>query len=68
MKYIVKGSVRGTISQHNKLSAAIRSMRRDQRDCQSLPGGNCYSDVEIERADGEPLSDAEHEAIYYNAD
>ncbi len=61
-KYIVTGSVRGTISRHAKLSAAIRSMQKDQRDCRSL-GGGAYSDVSIEREDGEDLSDAEIEEI-----
>ncbi len=62
MKYIVTGSVRGTISRHNTLCAAIRSMRKDQRDCRSI-GGGAYSDVSIERADGEDLTDSEIEEI-----
>ena len=62
-RYDVRGSVRGTIStNHRTLSAAVRSMRRDCRQCASLGGGS-YSDVGIERADGEPLTEAEYEEI-----
>ena len=61
--YDVRGSVRGTIStNHRTLSAAVRSMRRDCRQCAGLGGGS-YSDACIERADGEPLTDAEYEEI-----
>lgn len=58
MKYIIKGSVRGTLSSHRTISGAFRSMRKDQKACASL-GGGAYSDVEIERADGEEMSDEE---------
>ena len=61
--YIVRGSVRGTISRHTKIIAAIRSLRKDRRACRSL-GGGAYSDCKIERADGEPLSEAEQAEIY----
>ena len=62
-RYDVRGSVRGTIStNHRTLSAAVRSMRRDCRQCASLGGGS-YSDASIERSDGEPLTDAEYEEI-----
>lgn len=61
-KYIVKGSVRGTISRHTKLSAAIRSMLKDERQCASL-GGGAYSDVSIFREDGEDLSESEIDEI-----
>ena len=62
-RYDVRGSVRGTIStNHRALSAAVRSMRRDCRQCASLGGGS-YSDVGIERSDGEPLTDAELDTI-----
>jgi hypothetical protein len=63
-KYIVKGDVRGIVSEHNKLSAAIRSMKKDERDCANLPGGNSYSDVMIERTDGEELTNSEAEEIF----
>ena len=63
IRYVVRGSVRGTIStNHRTLSAAVRSMRRDCRQCASLGGGS-YSDAYIERTDGEPLTDAECEEI-----
>ena len=63
IRYDVRGSVRGTIStNHRTLSAAVRSMRRDCRACSSLGGGS-YSDACIERADGEPLTEAECEEI-----
>ena len=62
MKYIVKGSVRGTISKHNALSAAIRSMRKDQKQCRKL-GGGAYSDARVQRADGEDLTYSEKEEI-----
>ena len=62
-RYVVRGSVRGTIStNHRTLSAAVRSMRRDCRQCAGLGGGS-YSDACIERADGEPLTDDECEEI-----
>ena len=62
-RYVVRGSVRGTISaNHRTLSAAVRSMRRDCRQCASLGGGS-YSDAYIERTDGEPLTEAEYEEI-----
>ena len=63
IRYDVRGSVRGTIStNHRTLSAAVRSMRRDCRQCAGLGGGS-YSDACIERADGEPLTDVEYEEI-----
>ena len=62
-RYDVRGSVRGTIStNHRTLSGAVRSMRRDCRQCASLGGGS-YSDARIERSDGEPLTDAELDMI-----
>ena len=62
-RYVVRGSVRGTIStNHRTLSAAVRSMLRDCRQCSSLGGGS-YSDARIERSDGEPLTDDELDAI-----
>ena len=62
-RYDVRGSVRGTIStNHRTLSAAVRSMRRDWRQCSSLGGGS-YSDACIERADGEPMTEAELDTI-----
>ena len=63
IRYTVRGSVRGTIStNHRTLSAAVRSMRRDCRQCASLGGGS-YSDASIERSDGEPLTEAELDMI-----
>ena len=63
IRYVVRGSVRGTIStNHRTLSAAVRSMRKDCRSCAGLGGGS-YSDACIERADGEPLTEAECEEI-----
>jgi len=62
-KYIVTGSVRGEISQHNKLSAAIRSLSRDRNACANMPGGNSHSDCEILHANGSPLSEDEHEEV-----
>ena len=63
IRYTVRGSVRGTIStNHRTLSAAVRSMRRDCRQCASLGGGS-YSDACVERSDGEPLTEAEYEEI-----
>ena len=62
-RYVVRGSVRGTIStNHRTLSGAVRSMRRDCRQCADLGGGS-YSDACIERSDGEPLTEAECEEI-----
>ena len=63
IRYDVRGSVRGTIStNHCTLSGAVRSMRRDCRQCASIGGGS-YSDASIERSDGEPLTDDECEEI-----
>lgn len=67
MKYSVEGSIRGVISRHRKLSAAVKSMRKDHGDCYAL-GGGAYSDVDIVRLDGEPLSDEELEEILKEAD
>lgn len=61
--YVVRGDVRGTLSRHRTLNAAVASLRRDQRVCQSL-GGGAYSDCEIEHEDGSPLTEEESEAIY----
>lgn len=62
-RYDVRGSVRGTIStNHRTLSAAVRSMRRDCRQCAGLGGGS-YSDARIVRTDGEHLTEAECEEI-----
>jgi len=62
-RYNVSGSVRGTIStNHRTLSGAVWSMLRDVRRCASL-GGGAYSDACVKRADGEPLSDEEHDEI-----
>ena len=58
--YIVRGAVRGVISQHLTFGAAIRSLQKDQRECGNL-GGGAYSDAEIERADGYPLTDDQHD-------
>lgn len=46
LKYIVKGNVRGLISTHRKLSAAIKSLLKDKKECSSL-GGGAYSDVNV---------------------
>lgn len=63
IRYDVRGSVRGTISaNHRTLSGAVRSMRRDCRQCARLAGGS-YSDAQIERSDGEPLTDDELDTI-----
>jgi len=45
-RYAVAGNVRGTISKHLKLGAAVRAMARDRRACKSL-GGGAYSDVQV---------------------
>jgi hypothetical protein len=44
--YVVKGKVRGEISKHLKLSAAVRSMARDHRICRNM-GGGAYSDARV---------------------
>jgi hypothetical protein len=58
--YIVKGPVRGTISSHRTLNAAIRSLLKDRRGCRKQGG---YSDAVIIRADGQPLSAHEIEQL-----
>ena len=63
IRYDVRGSVRGTIStNHRTLSGAVRSAERDRNQCAALGGGE-YSDACVERADGEPLTEAECEEI-----
>ena len=44
--YVVNGAVRGEISRHIKLSAAVRAMARDHRACKGL-GGGAYSDARV---------------------
>jgi hypothetical protein len=43
-KYIVYGSVRGLVSEHRTLSAADKSLARDQAGCKSQGG---YSDASV---------------------
>ena len=45
-QYVVEGDVRGFISRHRSLDAAVKSLRRDQFACASL-GGGAYSDAVI---------------------
>lgn len=45
-KYIVEGFVRGRISEHRVLNAAVKSMVKDQKSCSSL-GGGVYSDAMV---------------------
>jgi hypothetical protein len=52
MKYFVRGKIRGTVSKHKTLYAAIKSLRRDQEGCRRQGG---YSDCKITDADGRPL-------------
>jgi len=53
--YVVKGKVRGEISRHLKLSAAVRAMARDHRICNEL-GGGAYSDARVfDLKTGEPV-------------
>lgn len=47
-QYIVYGSVRGLVSEHRKVEAALRSARRDQAGCASQGG---YSDAYVYRWD-----------------
>ena len=44
--YVVAGQVRGQIYSGHSLSAAVRAVRIDRRQCASLGGGS-YSDVSI---------------------
>ena len=68
IRYDVRGSVRGLIStNHRTLSGAVRSAERDRNQCATLGDGN-YSDACVERADGEPLTDAECEEIERSED
>lgn len=45
-KYIVYGSVRGLVSEHRTLAAALKAAGKDRRDCRSC-GGGAYSDVRV---------------------
>jgi len=56
--YAVRGSVRGLISRHRTIASALASCQRDKLDCWRL-GGGAYSDAQVERIDGEQLSDGE---------
>ena len=63
IRYLVRGSVRGTIStNHRTLYGAVRSCERDRNQCARLSGG-AYSDAYVEHADGSPLSEDELEEI-----
>lgn len=46
---IVWGSVRGLVSEHRSMEAALKSLARDQRACRSLSSGltRSYSDASI---------------------
>lgn len=46
--YRVHGSVRGTVSRHRTLAAAVRGAAKDRRACRRL-GGGAYSDVQVQR-------------------
>lgn len=64
IRYTTRGSVRGTCGhEHVTLRAAARCADRDQSDCASLPGGHSYSDRQVERTDGAPLSPDERELL-----
>lgn len=57
--YEAVGGVRGSCGhKHRTIAAAEMCRRRDSNACASL-GGGAYSDREVRRVDGEPLSDAE---------
>ena len=61
MKYITKGSIRGCCGhQHGSLKTAVQCLRSDRVGC-SRHGG--YSDRQIERADGDEMSESEIYAI-----
>jgi len=46
INYVVQGSVRGHVSNHRTLEAAIKSMHKDWDSCSKLGGGS-YSDAKI---------------------
>lgn len=62
--YTTRGSVRGTCGhKHKTIEAAVKCQTRDAVRCGSL-GGGAYSDRIVVRTDGEPLTDAEGDAIW----
>jgi hypothetical protein len=57
--YEAIGSVRGECGhQHRTIAGAERCRQRDADACGRL-GGGAYSDREVRRTDGEPLTDRE---------
>lgn len=63
MKYTCKGSVRGTCGhQHRTLRGAAECLLRDEKRCSRL-GGGAYSDRDVVRQDGQPLTDDERSAV-----
>lgn len=60
--YTTRGAVRGCCGhRHRSLRAAARCCYRDLLDCERQGG---YSDRMVERLDGEPLTDEEHEVAW----
>jgi len=65
-RYHAVGPIRGRCGhKHVTIRAAVRCCARDQKGCASQGG---YSDRFVQRIDGEPLSEAEHEDALNAAD
>jgi hypothetical protein len=61
--YTCFGSVRGYCGvKHRHLGSAVRHIQKDQTDCESIGG---FSDRNVIRSDGEPLSNLEEQDIVY---
>lgn len=62
--YHAIGSVRGACGHlHRTITAAARCKQRDMDACGRL-GGGAYSDRQVARIDGEPLSESEIDYLH----
>jgi hypothetical protein len=62
--YTTIGSVRGSCDhKHKSLATAWKCVRKDQRACAGLPGGNSYSDRQV-KAVGRDLTEQELDELY----
>jgi len=61
--YHAIGGVRGECGHHHKTIAAAEACRQKDADQCGRLGGGAYSDREVRRTDGEPLTEAEWAAL-----
>lgn len=62
--YTTKGGVRGSCHhEHRTIRAALACVRADDRRCKRGNGPSAYSDRSVVRADGQRLTEAEHDLL-----